>query len=53
MRRRMKGALRTRLIGMMVDAGHKLMTVRVVVILAFEVCQVVLRFLCDGARPAR
>ena len=50
--RRMKRTVSTRLIGMMMDAGHELMAVRIVMILAFVVRQIVLRFLGCGAHPA-
>ena len=50
-RRRVKRTVRTWLIGVMMDAGHKFVAVCVVMILAFKMCQVVLRFFCDRADP--
>jgi hypothetical protein len=52
MRRRMKWTLRTRLVRVMMDTGHKAVTRCVVVIFSFVVSQVVLCFLRDGAHPA-
>jgi hypothetical protein len=52
MRRRMKRTLRARFVRVMMYAGHKAVVGCVVVILAFVMCQVVLRFLCDRAHPA-
>ena len=47
----MKRTVRPRLVRVMMDAGHELMTARFVVIFTFEMCQVVLRFLRDGTHP--
>jgi len=52
MRRRMKRTLRTGKVGMVMHARHEFMSGGIVMILAFQVCQVVLRCLGGGADPA-
>jgi len=51
-RRSVKRTLCPRLVGVMMDARHKAVAGRVVMILALEMCQVVVCFLRDGPHPA-
>ena len=46
-----KRTVRSRFVSVMMDARHELVPVCFVMFLAFEMCQVVLRFLRGGADP--
>jgi hypothetical protein len=50
--RRVKEAVRARFVGVVMRVGQPLMPVGVVMVLAFEVRQIVLRFFCYGSNSA-